>query len=148
MRLCPELAGQDVVTRCLGDLADEMRRRGRPLTPEDAARVGAQALNASVDAARRPGERPLVLLQGSITNRGAEFLSLGEALASRGYEVVAVVEAAPAAQPAYDAVAIDRARRALKLAKGETARPYAVVAWSFGGAPAALEAIGPAPPVA
>lgn len=145
-RLCPEAVGPALVRQCFPDLVDELSRRGRSSIDRDLDTLGAQSLGASLNSPRKPGRFPVVLLQGSIASRGGEFFSIGEALASRGYEVVVVVESTPAPQPVYDARAVARARRGLDLARPGPSEPYALVAWSFGGVPAALEALEPHPP--
>lgn len=140
-RLCPDAAAVRPVAQCLPDLANELARRGSGTIEADLDSLAATPVGASLDAPRLAGRRPRVILQGSINSRGGEFFSLGEALASRGYEVTVIVDATPSANPPYDAAAVTRARRGLDVAREGRDDPHVLVAWSFGGVPAALEAV-------
>ncbi len=90
--------------------------------------------------------RPLVVLLGSLGSPGAEFTALAEALASRGH-VVAEVVAGRRNGRRFDAAAVaealdlgDRTIATMGRLDDVDVTRIGIVAWSFGGVPAALTA--------
>jgi dienelactone hydrolase len=119
-----------------------------PCLGEGLSSAAGEPLFARLDGTPAAGRRPLVVLSGGLNSAGLELASLAETLASHGY-VVAAVLAPPGDSPrAFDARHVELARAAIAATIERLSRDdgvdderVALGAWSFGGAPATLEAL-------
>ena len=144
--VCPSAAG---LADCFRDLAQPS---GLPddlvLSAAQLEALSREPLGAALGGNPGGGSRPLVVLAGSIGSRGGEFIELSRRLARRGIVAATLLPAVRDSRPAFtpeEAAAahagLQRAIAALTADAGVDGRRLALVAWSFGGVPAALEAM-------
>jgi dienelactone hydrolase len=147
--LCPDLdaSGGARLGGCFPRLAGTIAGAAPAESDDALERLAGLRLAAALGGEPAAGDFPLAVVVGSLRGSAIEFASLGEALASRGWVVAAVAPSAPPAEAEFDAASVVRVRAAIRAAVDElSAAPgidasrIAVVAWSFGGVPAALEA--------
>lgn len=150
--LCPSHSDRPLaalVDACFPNLAAAVQARPPGAGPEALARIGGQRLHAGWGGTPLATPRPVMVMAGSLSSSGGEFISVAEAVASHGYVVAAVVPPSRADRPAFSAAEAERARHALAAAlssfsgdSGVDTSQVVLAAWSFGGVPATIEALG------
>jgi hypothetical protein len=144
--VCPAATG---VADCFRDLAQPTGLPGDVvLSSSQLDALSRIRLDAGIGGAAIKVRQPLVVFAGSIGSRGAEFMELAQLLASRGIVTAIVIPPFQARRPEFSAAEAESAHTRLKRAiaslvadRGVDPARLALAAWSFGGVPAALEAM-------
>ena len=143
--VCPGVQG---VAECFRDLGEPTGLPGDPvLSSTQLDALSRERLSAGVGGVAMEAKLPLVVMRGSLVSRGGEFIELAQLLASRGIVAAVVIPPLRSEPPAFTSTEVEAALAGLKRVvsvitngSGVDGGRLGLVAWSFGGVPALLEA--------
>lgn len=141
-------AAEITFARCFPALAATIEEQHPRTAAADLMRIGGQRLYAGRGGTPLSPARPLIVIAGSISSSGGDFISVAELLASHGFVVAAIVPPARTERPGFTQESAEGTRRAIERTiatlasdSGIDASRLVLAAWSFGGVPVMLEAM-------